>query len=173
MFSSKPKAPTGAVVGLDVGGATFYFHSSVLLQSGSSYFAEQIEGGKNTDDALQYIDEKGRTVYFIDRPPKRFEYVRDYLVTGSLNLPEGDIILRQNLREEAEFFDLKGLFDIAKVSRKISPSKSNKGILHWLGTERGSASYQNPYTIGAIHVGECILSSVPCPRIFLFASCQN
>lgn len=155
MFASKPTE--GSIVGLDVGGTLFYFHASVLLQAGSPYLDELLSG------SAAYTDERKRQIFFVDRPPRRFEYVRDYLVTGNLNLPEDDNVLRRNLREEAKFFGLKGLEDILKVSRTITPDKSNKGVLHWLGTERGKANYTNPYTLGAVHVGayRIVLYSVP------------
>lgn len=150
MFSSKTSPGTGDIIGLDIGGTLFYFHSMVLAKSGSTYFASHLKN-------VAYRDERGRDVYFIDRSPTRFAYVRDFVVSGTLHLPEGDNTLRRNLRQEAEYFGLEGLVDILKVSRTISPDQSNKGILYWLGTSRGNAGgvggYQNPYKTGAVHVG--------------------
>ena len=161
-YKSSSSSATGKIVGLDVGGKLFFFHSNVLLHSGSTYFAKRLKGGDADGEGVAYTDERGRQVYFIDRPPSRFEYVRDYLVTDNLHLPEKnvDLALIRNLREEAAFFGLKGMVDLLKTNRTISPDRSNKGVLYWLGTERGTTSYQNPYSLGAIHVGR--YSAVQC-----------
>lgn len=140
------------IVGLDVGGTLFYFHLSILLNSGSTYFARRFGG--NFDAAVAYRDEHGRSVYFIDRSPKRFEYVRDYIVTLNLHLPsDDDLPLRRALREEAEYFGLEGMTERLRVTHVETPNLDNQGILYWLGTRRRTTEYRNPFDIGMVHVG--------------------
>ena len=104
----------------------------VLANSSSTYFANRFNGRFNASGAS--VDARGRSVYFIDRPPTRFEYVRDYTVTLNLHIPENDITLRQSLREEAEYFGMEGMSALLKVSHREVPNLDNQGILYWLGT---------------------------------------
>jgi len=144
------------IVGLDVGGTLFYFHLSILVHhSGSTYFQHRFSGNFNA--SVAYVDERGRHVYFIDRSPRRFEYVRDYMVTLQLHLPETnnnhDLSLRRALREEAAYFGMPGMMEILQVSHVETPNLSNQGILYWLGTRRRTTAYANPHAMGACYVG--------------------
>lgn len=139
------------IIGLDVGGKLFYFHLSILLNSGSRYFNNRFNG--NFDAGVAYRDERGRNVYFIDRSPTYFEYVRDYIVTLNIHIPPNNIDLRRALREEAEYFGLDGLTERLRVSHVETPNLDNQGILYWLGTRRRAANYENPFKIGFVHVG--------------------
>jgi BTB/POZ domain len=165
MFGSStapaPAAPTpkDPIIGLDVGGKVFYFHLSKLMKSGSTYFVNRLEG--RLDKEVAYTDPQGRKVVFIERSPTRFEFVRDYLVSlsssnggkPSLRLAPGDLTLRRDLREEAEFFGLSGMTLALQVSQTFSPNQTNRGVLYYLGTSNGkSEHYENPYTMGVVNV---------------------
>jgi hypothetical protein len=148
---TSPGSDNDPIVGLDVGGKVFYFHLSILLNSGSTYFSNRFNG--NFDSGVAYTDDRGRNVFFIDRSPTRFEYVRDYIVTLNLYIPPNDITLRRCLREEAEYFGIEGLTECLRVSHVETPNLDNQGVLYWLGTRRRTANYENPFAIGECHVG--------------------
>ncbi|CAB9500386.1 expressed unknown protein [Seminavis robusta] len=160
-----PKAEKDPIVGLDVGGTLFYFRMSNLIKSGSDYFSKA-----RLDKEVSYRDSHGRKIIFIQRSPERFAYVRDYLIAAAaaaaksgddkeedvsitLRLPPNDLVLRRNLREEAEFFGLPGMTAALQVSQTFAPSQTNRGVLYWLGTNRGSSDkYENPYAMGVVNV---------------------
>lgn len=163
---------TDPIIGLDVGGTLFYFHLSVLLNSGSIYFSTRFTGRFNA--GIAYTDNVGRNVYFIDRSPKRFEYVRDYITTLHLHIPPNDIILRRQLREEADYFGLEGMLALLQITHVETPNHQNQGVLYWLGTRRRTCDYRNPHRIGAVHVGGWVDSRhMRTRRYFDFASAHN
>lgn len=79
--------------------------------------------------------------------------------------------LVRNLRGEADFFGLEEMSNILKATKTFSPELGDQGVLHWLGTNEGTTSYQNPFKIGAIHV-EQRHAAIKYPRILiLFLLC--
>jgi hypothetical protein len=101
-------------------------------------------------------------VYFVDRDPNHFKYVLEFLSNEQTKLPNNvppykdAPILWKNLKQEADFFCLQGLALILREKGYIhscSPDLGEKDILYWLGTRQGKAEYQNPFEIGAVHVG--------------------
>jgi hypothetical protein len=166
MFGSLSSAPASTspeednrIVGLDVSGDLFYFRVSKLLQSGSTYFASLFSIGR-WEAKVSYKDMQGRPVFFVERSPDLFRHVRDYILTGTLHLPSSTpcMALRRALRMEAIYFGLQ--VNELKVCHSFSPTRSNQGVLYFLGTNRGTAPYQNPYAIGAIHVGGWVDDSI-------------
>lgn len=155
--SSSPGYSSEQVIGLDVGGKVFYFTLSKLTQSSSTYFAKQL-GSKHLEGNVAYVDDRGRKVIFIDRSPTFFEHVRDFIVSNKIRLPVNDSsesskALRQNVRDEAAFFGMDDLVAALKVSQQFSPDKANRGLLYWLGTDRGTKEeYENPFQMGSINV---------------------
>jgi hypothetical protein len=136
------------VIGLDVSGKVFYFRLALLLKSGGKFFKTLVKEGNEA-----YKDERGRKVFFLDRCPDTFKYVAKFLVSGQLNLPEDDMAIRRDLRDEAKFLGLIGLTKLLTVCHTFSPAESNQGVLYWLGTKKGKAPYENPYSLGAVYVG--------------------
>lgn len=138
---------------LDVGGRIFKVHRSTLVNSGSNYFSNRFAGSFDATPAYQ--DQNGLDVYFIERSGELFEYVFQYMVSLELNLPDfhKNPVLWRNLRTEALYFGLAGLSEVLRVTYHVAPNFQNQGILYWLGTRRGTANYQNPYSIGLVHVG--------------------
>lgn len=114
----------------------------------------------NFDAAVSYVDPKsGRNIYFVERPTSTFQYIFDYIVSGNYfdvpSFQENPSLIR-NLRKEAEFFGLEGFLYQLKITKTFIPNsgEGDKGILYWLGTNKGTnTTYQNPFTIGSIHVG--------------------
>ena len=141
------------IVGLDVCGKVYYCHQSTLTQI-SPYFATRFKGNFNAD--ISYMDAQGRNVYFVERDPVAFPYIFKYMISPAQpHLPEynTDKALYRSLRDEAEYFGLIGLVELLKTTKSFSPHDGNQGVLYWLGTKKGTAKYQNPYVIGAVHVG--------------------
>lgn len=140
------------IVGLDVCGKVYYCHVSTLAHS-SPYFATRFAGKFNPD--VSYQDERGRNIYFLERCPTTFEHIFRYLLTGRSNFPtyDEDPALRRALRDEADYFGLYELSNALQVTRTFSPEEGNQGVLYWLGCGKGKSNYQNPYSIGAVHVG--------------------
>lgn len=138
---------------LDVGGRIFKCHRSTLLNSGSHYFTNRFSGSFDARSA--YTDQNGLAVYFLERSGELFEYVFQYIVSLKLELPtfRENPVLWRNLRSEALYFGLEPLYNLLKITFHAEPNTGNQGILYWLGTRRGTANYQNPYSIGAVHVG--------------------
>jgi BTB/POZ domain len=150
-------AALNRIIGLDVSGELFYFRISKLLESGSTFFASLLisRHGRWDHTKASYHDTQGRSMYFLERSPDLFRHVRDYILTGTLHLPSGNHImaLRRALRMEAVFLGLLGMMEQLEVCYSFSPSRSNRGVFYWLGTDRNTSPYQNPYALGAIHVG--------------------
>jgi len=156
---STPQKPQDPIVGLDVCGKLFYCHQSTLTQI-SPYFARRFAGRFNAD--VSYTDERsGRQVYFVERDPEAFTYIFKYMITpdatrSTTHMPDfdKDPALYRRIREDAEYFGLLGLVDLLQTTRSFTPTETHRGVLYWLGTHKGkAATYQNPYTLGAIHVG--------------------
>lgn len=157
---SAPNDATGRdpVIGLDVGGRVYYCHQTTLMNATGSYFSGRFGQDSMISPRDERFDEYGRSVYFIDRDPDIFEHVLSFLRTNDLpsGLPsfQEDPNLWRGLRVEAEFFGLERLSALLQVTYSCSPEfERDRGVLHWLGTDKGRKNYQNPYSIGAIHVG--------------------
>ncbi|KAL7542166.1 hypothetical protein ACHAXR_013155 [Thalassiosira sp. AJA248-18] len=157
-LSSSSKHPRfDTIIGLDVAGELFYCRKSTLLGENPSYFAARFGPDSMMDPQLDHIDEKGREIYFVDRNPVMFKYVLDYLRMQKLPPEIGTFQetpnLWRSLRNEAEFYALDGLTSLLKVTFSCSPSEDGgKGILYWLGTNKGKNKYHNPYKLGVIDV---------------------
>lgn len=147
------------VIGLDVAGKLFYCRQSTLLgvNAQSSYFAARFGPSSMMDPDLDFIDDRNRRVFFIDRDGDLFKYVLEYMRTQDLPAEIGTFGEHPNLwralRKEAEFFALDGLMALLKVTHSCSPDQDGgKGILYWLGTCKGREEYVNPYTRGDVDV---------------------
>ena len=78
---SKHSAMAKSKIKLDVGGQSFTASKETFLKLEGSFFFAMLSSGRWEPD------EDG--AYFIDRSPKYFPYVIDYLRTGSLDMPTG------------------------------------------------------------------------------------
>lgn len=145
------------IIGLDVAGKLFYCRKSTLLGDGTSYFAARFGPDSMMDPERDHITENGREIYFIDRNPEVFKYVLEYLRIQKLPPEIGTFQENPNLwralREEAEFYCLNGLISLLKATYSCSPDiDGGKGVLHWIGTNKGKDAYVNPYCRGAVDV---------------------
>ena len=141
-----------SVIGLDVGGQLFYTHKSTLT-AGSTYFAARFGGNFNAGSS--YVDERGRKVYFIDGNGELFVHVLDYLRRGIASWPDqaDNPKFHKRLVAEAEYFGVEAMVRELLMA-SISPNESGKGILYWLGTNRGTTSYRNPFVAKDIKVDD-------------------
>lgn len=139
------------VIGLDVGGRVFYTNVSTLTNA-SAYFAARFGGSLSPGSA--YRDEQGREIYFLDRNGALFEFVLEYLRSGLRTWPtfQEDPMLWRRLRVEAEYFAIDGLVGMLEKTYSCTPKSSDKGVLYWLGTERGTRDYRNPSSTGVVGV---------------------
>lgn len=146
------------VIGLELmDGSVWYCPRSVLTSATGSYFAARFGDDAKIPAGAEWIDEKGRNVYFIARDGELFgKYVLPYLVKnrpGRLPSFSADPELWRELREEAEFYGLVGLSNMLLTTKTFTPEKDgDKGVLYWLGTNKGTKEYQNPFSIGAVDV---------------------
>lgn len=165
------------IVGLDVCGKVYYCHQSTLTQV-SPYFCHRFNG--NFDAGIAYKDLQSRHVYFVERDPIAFAYVFKYMISPATcchnHLPSfsSNQALVRSLRAEADFFGLVGLSEILQTTASFSPAESNMGVLYWLGCRKGTtAAYQNPYAIGAIHVGGWVDDDVANHQKSMFALARS
>ena len=147
--SKHPRFDT--IIGLDVAGTLYYCRKSTLLGmgDGTSYFAARF-GPDSMMDPLRDRIANDREIYFIDRNPEVFKYILEYLRIHKLPPQIGSFQNNTNLwralRTEAEFYSLDGLLSLLRVTYTCSPNvDGGKGILHWLGTNRNTEPYINPY----------------------------
>ena len=143
------------VIGLNVGGKVFFTQQSTLTY-GSSYFQAKFSGKFHSTPS--YIDSQtGWKVYFVDANPVIFEIILDYLRRGVQCWPEekDDALLYRRLLREAQYFGVDSMVDELR-HRRFFPNTEGKGIMYWLGTQRGVSEYRNPYEIGAVQFsGTC------------------
>ena len=155
--SKHPRFDT--IIGLDVAGTLYYCRKSTLLGmgDGTSYFAARFGPDSMMDPLRDQIDDHGREIYFIDRNPEVFKYILEYLRNHKLPPQIGSFQsnpeLWRALRTEAEFYSLDGLVSLLKNTHTCSPDvDGGKGILHWLGTNRNTEHYINPYRRQAVDI---------------------
>ncbi len=146
------------VIGLDVGGTLFYCRVSTLISGGTStYFQARFGSNSTLDPEIDRVDNNGKLIFFIDRDPQLFKYILDYMRTSKLpstlrSFQENSGLWRA-LREEATFFALDALSLLLKVTYTCSPEKDGgKGILYWLGTNKGKEDYENPYKRQSVNI---------------------
>lgn len=92
-----------STVELNVGGQHFTTSLQTLTKDTGSMLHAMFSGRFDTKPA-----EDGS--YFIDRDGTHFRYILNYLRTGRLLLPE-DKLVRKELLEEAEFYQIRGIVD--------------------------------------------------------------
>ena len=110
-----------SVVKLDVGGTMFKTTHGTLLSDQNSMLAKMFSTEKNGRiSAIQ--DENG--AYFIDRSPKYFEIILNFLRGGVMeNGPNVDL---KFLRNEAEFFCIKSLVQL--VDEEIEKTEKGEAL---------------------------------------------
>jgi len=90
-------------IDLNVGGTHFFTTLATLTSRPHSYLGKMFSTNSTT------CTSDGS--FFIDRDSSTFRYILDYLREGDLLVESGDVILRQRLYSDAEFYNLTELFD--------------------------------------------------------------
>lgn len=95
-----------------------HFASTIKLNVGGQYFTTSLQTLTKDTGSMLHAMFSGRFdtkpaedgSYFIDRDGTNFRYILNYLRTGRLLLPE-DKLVREELLEEAEFYQIRGIVD--------------------------------------------------------------
>ena len=95
-----------------------HFASTIKLNVGGQYFTTSLQTLTKDTGSMLHAMFSGRFdtkpaedgYYFIDRDGTNFRYILNYLRTGRLLLPE-DKLVREELLEEAEFYQIRGIVD--------------------------------------------------------------
>lgn len=101
---------TSNIVDLNVGGTHYTTSLATLTRFPGTYFAARFSGRY---DPSTEMDSSNRV--FVDRDGLTFRYILNFLRTGTLVIPENDLILHQQVLQEADFFAVEPL---AKLCRK-------------------------------------------------------
>lgn len=158
MKRQRDAAEADEIIGIETtdGGRVWYFHRSTLVNVGG-YFAARFGDG-NIPAGSERIDEHGRSVYFIERDGELFgKHIRPYVLTNDPgDLPPFSEAPRlwRALREEARYYALDGLSEMLYVTHVCDKDDPlGRGVLYYLGTNKGKEDYQNPHARGAVTVG--------------------
>ena len=158
-MDSDSDSDSNTVIGLDVRGQVFYCNKSKLLKvnNGRSYFSARFREDSMLDAGLDRVDSQGRDIYKLDRDPSIFQYIMEYINTGTK--PKGIGLYEMNkqlwglVREEALYLGLDHLIQLLRITFSCSPEgDGDKGIMYWLGTNKGMADYTNPYSRRAVDI---------------------
>jgi hypothetical protein len=155
---AREDAAVDEIIGIETtdGGKVWYFHRSTLVNAGG-YFTARFGDG-NIPAGSERLDEHGRSVYFVERDGELFgKHIRPFILT---NIP-GDLPpfveaprLWRALRDEANFFALDGLSQFLHVTHVCDKKDPlGRGVLYYLGTNKGREDYQNPHARGAVSIG--------------------
>lgn len=95
-----------------------HFSSTIKLNVGGQHFTTSLQTLTKDTGSMLHAMFSGRFdtkpaedgSYFIDRDGTNFRYILNYLRTGRLLLP-GDQLVRKELLEEAEFYQIRGLIN--------------------------------------------------------------
>jgi hypothetical protein len=150
------------IIGLEfMDGSVWYCPRETLTSIPNSYLSARFHHDDDDDGNIippgaERTDDYGRSVYFIARDGQLFgKHILPYLATNDANLSSfaENVKLWRQLRNEATFYGLDALSHLLHVTNSFHPKENgDRGVLYWLGTDKGSAEYRNPYTRGAVHV---------------------
>jgi len=132
------------IITLNVGGTTFSTQHKTLMSVPSllkAMFSGRLELFPLEDGS-----------YFIDRDPKLFRYIINYLRSGVVTWPSNEK-QKKMIMEEFDFFNIE-------FNRRISGSREftygsefdKQGILYFLATEGGKNDWVNPRTKGVVEI---------------------
>ncbi|CAL2033869.1 unnamed protein product [Caenorhabditis brenneri] len=112
---------SGNIVELNIGGSVFQTTKSTLTKF-DGFFKTMLE----TDIPLEK-DKHG--AIFIDRSPKHFELILNYMRDGSVNIPDSKAAT-QEIQTEAQYYLLDGLVKLCVLQKPVTDSNCN----HFLST---------------------------------------
>jgi len=108
-------------VKLNVGGTIFLTTKTTLMKEPESFLARLV---REDPDLPSDRDENG--AFMIDRDPKYFQPILNYLRHGKIIVDDG--IAVEGVLEEAEFFNIKNLMPILKDKIRTKPCGSLKHV---------------------------------------------
>jgi len=111
---------------LDVGGKKFSCAKSTLLRFEGTYFHAML-----TSDHWQ-PDEDGS--YFIDRNPKYFGLILDYLRTGEIDLQHLESHEITKVEKDFDYFQLK--FPTPPLDSKLLTFQFHRILIKWIGNQK-------------------------------------
>jgi hypothetical protein len=104
------------IIKLNVGGCKYETSLNTLTSDTNSMLANMFSGRH-----LVKPNDKG--YYFIDRDGDIFKYIIKYLRDKKLNIDKIDISIVENIKDEAEYFQIEGLIELC--NKKISGLELN------------------------------------------------
>jgi len=94
--------------------------------------------------------------YFIDRDGTHFRYILNYLRTGKLVVPRDEIV-REELLNEAEFYNIEGIVDVLKPhllqNSLILSTEQRQTLSMWLKDTLKSTIHSSSLIYRASHNG--------------------
>ena len=132
-----------------------HFSKTLKLNIGGQFFTTSLETMKKDPGSMLHAMFSGRFdskpaedgSYFIDRDGTHFRYILNYLRTGQLVVPE-DKIVRRELLNEAEFYQVQGIIDELRVcpfeDSFILSTEQRQTLTNWLKGTMTSASHSYP-----------------------------
>lgn len=112
-------------VKLNVGGKRYITTRSTLSLRGENFFTQMLKHG-GSGKIPHETDEEGYIL--IDRNGKLFEYVLDYLRTGTLICTEKNE-LRKRVWKELEFYGMRCSFDFENLREKIGKELDKSALV--------------------------------------------
>lgn len=146
------------IIGLEfTDGRVCYCPRSALTNSGGGYLSARFNSDSMIPPGAERTDTHGRKIYFITRDGETFaKHILPYIRENDADLPSTfseDPHLWRRLRKEALFYAMDGLFESLKVTYSCDKNDPyGRGVLHWLGTDKGRSSYTNPVVRGCVDV---------------------
>ena len=102
----------GTRIRLNIGGTMFETYQETLVKKGRTYFLARFAScGTNIEEL------------FVDRSPRRFERILDYLRTGEIHWSESETY---QLKKDAEFYEIAELLDTIKFTAECSAKAAAK-----------------------------------------------
>ncbi|XP_068760882.1 uncharacterized protein [Montipora capricornis] len=129
-----------------------HFSKTLKLNIGGQFFTTSLETMKKDPGSMLHAMFSGRFdtkpsedgSYFIDRDGTHFRYILNYLRSGKLVVPE-DKIVRKELLNEAEFYQIQGIVDVLKCQpfqeSTILSTEHRQTLIGWLKSTLASASH--------------------------------
>jgi len=113
---------------LNVGGKHFSTTLATLRSKTGTFFEKMFRNGSTTTSSAD-------GTFFIDRNPKNFEYILDFLRTGDLLVASSNTDLRLQLLEDAEFFELPEELKVYLRYSALDGIDLSLSELSWLNKE--------------------------------------
>lgn len=149
---------TDEIIGFEfTNGRVCYCPRAAVTNADGGYLSARFGSGAMIPAGSERTDSSGRNVYFIARDGDLFgNHILPFILTnrpGQLPpFPQAPELWRA-LREEALFYALDSLTESLKVTHSCDKNDAHgRGVLHWLGTEKGRSDYKNPFVRGLVDV---------------------